>query len=173
VGTPFWYAPYLEGDITVDVRCGIDMIELDRIEKALSCNGDSFKRKVFTEKERDYCEARGAGGTRSYAVRFCAKEAVSKALGTGFSRGVSFHDIEIINEISGKPRVILHNQAKRLFETIGARAIDVSLTHSRDYAAAQAVIIVHGSSLVEHSQGECSSVHGSSLVEHSQGGINL
>ena len=125
----------------MDVRCGIDLIELDRIEKALLSNGESFKRKVFTERERAYCEARGVGGVRSYAVRFCAKEAVSKALGTGFSRGISFQDIEIVNEINGKPKVILHNEARKLFDAIGAKAIDVSLTHSRDYAAAQAVII--------------------------------
>ena len=124
----------------MNIRCGIDIIELDRISRALS-DGDSFKNKVFTLKERAYCEDRGKGSLQSYAARFCAKEAVVKALGTGISEGISFQDIEVLNEENGKPIVILHGEAKRIYEMLGSKAIDVSLSHSRDYAAAQAVIL--------------------------------
>ncbi len=123
------------------VRCGMDIVELDRIEKALA-QGESFIKRVYTPVERAYCEARGKAATQSFAARFCAKEAVSKALGTGIAKGVSFQDIEIINDRDGKPVVTLHGEAKRHFECLGAKAIDISLTHSRDYAAAQAVILI-------------------------------
>jgi holo-[acyl-carrier protein] synthase len=78
---------------------------------------------------------------QSYAARFCAKEAVAKALGTGISQGISFQDIEIINEENGKPIVILYGEAERIYRNLGSKAIDISLTHSRDYAAAHAVIL--------------------------------
>jgi holo-[acyl-carrier protein] synthase len=121
------------------IRCGMDIVELERIEKALT--QESFINRVYTPRERAYCEARGKAALQSFAARFCAKEAVSKALGTGIAQGVSFQDIEIVNDANGKPVVTLQNEAKRHFEAMGAKAIDISLTHSRDYAAAQAVIL--------------------------------
>jgi len=124
----------------MNIRCGIDIIEIDRISKVLS-DGESFRNKVFTQRERDYCESRGRGSVQSYAARFCAKEAVVKALGTGISKGISYQDIEILNEENGKPKVILHGEAERIFKELGSKAIDISLTHSRAYAAAQAVIL--------------------------------
>ncbi len=124
------------------VRCGLDLVELERMERALSQHGESFKRKVFTSKERAYCEARGKAALQSFAARFCAKEAVAKALGTGIAKGVSFLDIEIVNGEEGKPSVILHGEARRIYEAMGGKAMDISLTHSRDYAAAQAVILL-------------------------------
>lgn len=123
------------------IRCGMDIVELDRIERALA-QGESFIKRVYTPNERAYCESRGKAALQSFAARFCAKEAVSKALGTGIAQGVSLQDIEVTNESGGKPVVILHNEAKRHFEAMGAKAIDISLTHSRDYAAAQAVILL-------------------------------
>ena len=124
------------------VRCGLDMIELDRMERALSQHGESFKNKVFTSGEKAYCEARGKAALQSYAVRFCAKEAVAKALGTGIAKGVSLIDIEVVSGAEGKPSVVLHGEARRVFEAMGAKAMDISLTHSRDYAAAHAVILL-------------------------------
>lgn len=125
---------------TMNIRCGIDIIELDRISRALD-NGDSFKNKVFTANERAYCEDRGKGSLQSYAARFCAKEAVAKALGTGISKGISFLDIEVLNDENGKPIINLYGEAERIYKILGSNAIDISLTHSRDYAAAQAVIL--------------------------------
>ncbi len=125
----------------MEIHCGVDLIELDRFEKALSM-GDSFKNRVFTPAEIAYCEARGKSGSlQSYAVRFCAKEAVAKALGTGIAKGISFQDIEISNKENGKPEVILSGEALKIFKAMGAFSIDVSLTHSRDYAMAQVVFL--------------------------------
>ncbi|MGI6622751.1 MAG: holo-ACP synthase [Clostridiaceae bacterium] len=125
----------------MDIHCGVDLIELDRFKKALSM-GDSFKNRIFTPAEIAYCEARGkAGSLQSYAVRFCAKEAVVKALGTGIAKGISFQDIEIKNKENGKPEVILTGEALNIFKEMGAVSIDVSLAHSRDYAMAQAVFL--------------------------------
>ncbi|MCX7772736.1 MAG: holo-ACP synthase [Clostridia bacterium] len=125
----------------MDLRCGLDIVELERIERALTQHGSAFKNRVYTKRESEYCDARGKASIQSYAARFSAKEAVSKALGTGIAKGVSFLDIEIINDEHGKPRVLLHGEAKKIYEGIGGKALDISLTHSRDYAAAQAVIL--------------------------------
>jgi len=125
----------------MDIRCGIDIIELERISRALQ-SSNSFKKKVYTEKEQACCENKGKGMLQSYAACFCAKEAVAKALGTGISEGISFLDIEIVNDDKGKPVVNLSGQALLRYGNMGARAIDISLTHCRDYALAQAVILI-------------------------------
>jgi holo-[acyl-carrier protein] synthase len=122
------------------VRTGIDIVEIDRIRNAVDSAGDSFIRRVFTEKEIAYCESKKKAGIMSYAARFSAKEAVSKALGTGIATGVSFQDIEIVNDEYGKPHVFLHGEAEKRYGSIGGKTLDISLTHSRDYAAAFVVI---------------------------------
>lgn len=125
----------------MEIRCGIDIIELERISRALQ-TGSSFKNKVFTQKEQSYCEGRGKGQVQSYAVRFCAKEAVAKALGTGISKGISFKDIEVVNDKNEKPEVNLFGEALVIYRNMWGRSIDVSLSHSREYALAQAVILI-------------------------------
>lgn len=126
----------------MDIRCGLDLVEIERIERTLSKGGESFKDRVFTVTEKAFCEKRGKASAQSYAARFCAKEAVVKALGTGISGGISFLDIEVVNDGMGKPRVNLYNAALRKFESIGGKAIDISLTHTKNYAAAQVVILL-------------------------------
>jgi len=122
------------------VLAGIDIVEIDRIKRAIERGGDAFIRRIFTSREIEYCESRGTARFSSYAVRFSAKEAVSKALGTGISQGVSFQDIEVVNDPNGKPHVILRGKAEERFRMLHGISMDVSLTHSRDYAAAYAVI---------------------------------
>jgi phosphopantethiene--protein transferase domain len=122
------------------VLAGIDIVEIDRIKKAIERGGNSFIRRIYTPREIKYCEERGDARFGSYAARFSAKEAVSKALGTGISNGISFQDIEVVNDAGGKPRVILHGKAGERFRSLGGISMDISLTHSRDYAAAYAVI---------------------------------
>lgn len=123
------------------VHCGLDLIELERMKKALSMRGESFMNKVYTSNEKTFCEGRGKASLQSYAARFCGKEAVAKALGTGISKGITFLDIEITVDDNGKPYVTLYNEAKRVYDAMGGKSIDISLTHTRDYAAAQAVIL--------------------------------
>lgn len=122
------------------VRAGIDIVEIERIRDAVEKAGDGFLRRVFTDREIAYCQSKGKACMSSYAARFSAKEAVSKALGTGIARGVSFQDIEIRNDDLGKPQAVLSGEAEERFREIGGKTMDISLTHSREYAAAYVVI---------------------------------
>lgn len=122
------------------IFCGVDIVEIDRIKNSLQKSGSAFKDRIFTRNEIEYCEKKNSTRYQSYAARFAAKEAVSKAFGTGISKGLSWKDIEILNDASGKPDVVLSGKGKELFEEIGAVSISLSLSHSRDYAVAYAVI---------------------------------
>ena len=88
----------------MSVHCGVDIIEIDRVKKSVD-ELESFRSRVFTEKEIAYCEGRNKAKYESYAARFAAKEAVLKALGTGLSDGVEWKHIEISNDERGKPVV--------------------------------------------------------------------
>lgn len=123
------------------IYCGVDMVEIQRIKDSIDRYGDTFIQKVFTPGEINYCESRKNGKFESYAARFAAKEAVSKALGTGFARGVSLKGIELTTTGGGKPEVILHGSTKERFLLMGGASMDISLTHSRHYATAFAVIL--------------------------------
>jgi len=122
------------------VSCGVDIIEIDRVKESIEASGISFLKKVFTENEIEYCESKKAARFQSYAVRFAAKEAVSKAFGTGISGGIGWKDIEIMNDGLGKPRIILYGRAKELFDGLNPIDISISLSHSKEYAVAYAVI---------------------------------
>ena len=122
---------------------GSDIIDIRRIERTLERFGSRFTERLFTETERRKSEAR-AGRAASYAKRFAAKEACSKALGTGFRKGVFWRDLGVVNLPSGKPTLVLTgNAAKRLAAITppGMRAqIDLSLTD--DHPQAQAIVII-------------------------------
>lgn len=112
---------------------GNDIIEIKRIENAVK--KESFVKKVFTEKEIEYIISRG-GRAETYAGKFSAKEAVSKALGTGV-RGFSPNDIEILNNELGKPYVIFKNS----IEGFNSKYfVEISISHCREYAVATAII---------------------------------
>lgn len=125
----------------MSLRCGIDIVEIDRIKRVLDSNEERFKTRVFTEAEILYCEDRKNSRFESFAAAFCGKEAVSKALGSGIGKGVELKDIEIVHDEFGKPFVLLKNRAKEIFEELGANEIDISLTHCKEYAVANCVII--------------------------------
>lgn len=112
---------------------GNDIIEISRIEKAVS--KDIFVKKIYTEKEIEYIKSKG-NRAETYAGKFSAKEAVSKALGTGV-RNFSPADIEILNDTLGKPYVIFRNSIEK-FNNI--YQCDISISHCKEYAAAVAVI---------------------------------
>ncbi len=122
------------------IYCGTDIIEIDRIKKSLEKCGTSFFVRVFTESEISYCESKNNAKFKSYAARFAAKEAVAKALGTGIDEGICWKDIEVTNNVRGKPCVTLHGRAKDIFEAIGGADISLSLSHCENYAVAFAVI---------------------------------
>ena len=116
------------------MRVGVDLIEIERIRRALE-RYPGFRERCFTEAERAYCDSR-ANPAQSYAGRFAGKEAVGKALGIG----VHFTWKEI--EIAGRPKpgVCLSGRTRAWAERIGAGAIDLSMTHSRELAAAICVV---------------------------------
>lgn len=114
---------------------GNDIVEIKRIEKAIQ--NESFKKRVYTSLEIELLEKKGAGKIASYAGRFSAKEAISKAMGTGV-RGFNLIDIEIVNDEFGKPVVIFKNG---LEERMRGMKVELSISHSKEYATAVAVII--------------------------------
>lgn len=122
------------------VGLGLDLVEVQRIRALLEKSGDRFKDRVFTEEEVSYCDS-CADGAMHYAARFAAKEAVAKALGTGFSAGVSWRDIEVTRSGQGAPSVRLHGGAAQIAETLGIRRWLLSLTHTQGAASAAAVAV--------------------------------
>lgn len=120
------------------IAIGIDIIEISRIEAALSRQGERFRRRVFTDAESDYCESRPSRFP-SYAARFAAKEAVMKALGTGWAGGIGWRDIEIIATESRAPAIAMTGRALDRFREMGGKTVHLSLTHSRGLAIAQVV----------------------------------
>ena len=115
---------------------GTDIIEIARVEKAAT---PAFLKRVYTEREQEYCEARGAGRYASYGARWAGKEAVLKAFGTGLRRG-SLLDIEILNDELGCPKVQLSGYFEQLAREMGISRVWLSLSHARDYATAQCVM---------------------------------
>ena len=122
------------------VYTGIDIIEVARIENALTQNG-GFRDKVFTESEIRCCEAAGLHKYESYAARFAAKEAAAKAFGCGVGARFSFKDCEILKEDTGKPVLHFTGNALLLANRLKIHATDVSLTHIKDTAAATVIMI--------------------------------
>ena len=118
------------------VGLGTDIIEISRVHKALE--NTRFAERVFTEREREYCNSRGAQRDASYAVRFAGKEAVLKAFGTGLRHG-SLQDIEILPDALGCPRLQLSGYFARLAEERAIQQFFVSLSHAREYAVAQCI----------------------------------
>jgi len=99
-----------------------------------------FVERVFTPAERAYCDGRGAVAAQHYAARFAAKEAALKALQTGWRGGIGWQDVEIASRESGAPYLILHGVVKELFNSSGATAVHLSMSHTTEHAIAQVVL---------------------------------
>ena len=121
------------------VSIGIDIIEVARIREVL-LRTPRFADRVFTPAERGYCECRGAVAAQHYAARFAAKEAALKALQTGWRGGISWQDVEIASRDLGAPYLILHGPVKTLFDSSGATAAHLSMSHTSEHAIAQVVL---------------------------------
>ena len=121
------------------VGIGYDMVEVSRIESVLSHWGSRFEKRVFTALELKYCRSKKDCAQR-LACRFAAKEAVFKALGTGWQRGVSWKEIEVTNDHLGKPSITLSGRARQISLQLGVRSIFVSMTNTREYGAAQVIL---------------------------------
>lgn len=100
-----------------------------------------FVERVFTAQERDYCARRGAiVCAQHYAARFAAKEAAFKALGTGWSNGVGWQEVEVVRAASGAPAIVFHGRAEQLFKKTGADRVHLSMSHTSEHAIAQVVL---------------------------------
>ncbi|MEM8864395.1 MAG: holo-ACP synthase [Planctomycetota bacterium] len=117
---------------------GTDIIECLRIAKMIERHGELFISRVYTEFEIEYCSARKSA-TQHYAGRWAAKEAVLKALGTGWVKGIGWRDVEVRNATGGAPLVRLHGGARDVFELSGAKRIHLSISHCRSHATAYAI----------------------------------
>lgn len=121
------------------VGLGIDVVEIARM-KAILERTSSFAEKTFSPAERAYCDSKAIPAIH-YATRFAAKEAVLKALGTGFSEGIGTRDIEVRRASKGRPYVVLSGRAKEVAEEMGVRELPVSLSYTHEEAVACAMAI--------------------------------
>lgn len=120
--------------MTAKFAVGVDIIEIDRVADVIARHGDRFLQRVYTDDEIAHCRGR----VHELAARFAAKEAVMKALGTGI-RGVGWKEIEILPNRRGKPLIFLYGRGAERAERIQMRGLEVSLTHSKEYAIASVV----------------------------------
>lgn len=119
------------------IGIGVDIIEIDRIQNSIDKYGDHFLNKVFTQVEIDYCGAK-ANKYQHYAARFAAKEAVYKAISTGWNTKANWQSIEVFNDDSGMPFVNLKDGLKEFLGT--DKDLKISMSHSRDYVVCTAII---------------------------------
>lgn len=117
------------------VGIGNDIVEVDRLKKAIQRQGQKFLDRIYTEAEQTYC-LRYQESARHFAGRFAAKEAIVKALGTGFREGITWQDIEIVNDSQGKPIVRLSESVNKIFND---PEILLSISHCHAYAMATAL----------------------------------
>ena len=120
------------------VGTGIDIIEIDRIKNSIQKYSDRFKKKIFTQKEIDYCDSQ-AEPAKHFAARFSVKEAVLKCFGTGMSGGILWKDIEVDKLESGQPILNLYGKGEKIFDQLNLKHIHISITHDKIYAVAHAI----------------------------------
>lgn len=120
------------------IGIGTDLCAVSRMEKAIQ--KESFLRRFFTQQERETLQSRGKGMAQSAAAMFAAKEAVVKALGTGFSGGIMPEQVEVLHSETGAPSLSLHGAAREKMEALGGQRMLVSLSHEGDFALAFVIL---------------------------------
>ena len=120
------------------VGMGIDVAEVPRIQAVIESQKERFLRRVFTPEEAAYCE-QFKNKYERYSGRFAVKEAAMKALGTGWSRGVRWVDLEIVRMRGGRPTLVLKGEARKIADALGVKNIVVSITHTEAQAIAQVI----------------------------------
>ena len=121
---------------------GKDLVEIESIKRAID-NNDRFLERIFTKKEIAWGEKK-RNRYQFYGAHFATKEAVMKALGTGWRKGVRWIDIQIIHNDDGKPEVRLVGKTKEIAKKLGIDEVLISMSHTKEYAIAQAIAIKHG-----------------------------
>ena len=122
---------------------GTDIIECPRIGKMIEQHGELFLRRVYTDREIRYCQSR-KHAIEHFAGRWAAKEAILKAIGTGWARGIAWTDLEVRSSFSGEPKVLVCGGAKDAALRRGIGDILVSISHCRTYATAYAMAVSDG-----------------------------
>jgi len=123
----------------VIISVGVDIVEVYRIRETLA-RTPRFAERVFTEKERAYCDAKGMAAAQSYAARFAAKEAFLKALKTGWRGKITWQDIEVVSGENGVPDLEIRGAARKILENLGANKIHLSMSHTTEHAIAQVIL---------------------------------
>lgn len=118
---------------------GIDIVEIARFDRFQQQGNDALFKRLFTEAEIAYCAPKKQSA-QHYALRFAAKESFLKALGTGLRDGLSWHDIEVVNDELGKPELKLYGRAQEMFRKAGLSSCFVSLSHDAGCAVAMVVL---------------------------------
>ena len=126
-------------NVAMIIGTGVDIAEVPRIRESIERFGDRFLRRIFTDGEIRYCE-RKARRFESYAARFAAKEAAMKALGTGWSHGVRWRDIEVVRPKGQRPTIQFHGEAAAIAAKLGTKNIALSLTHTSEQALAHVIL---------------------------------
>ncbi len=121
------------------VGTGIDIAEVPRIAESIERFGERFLRRVFTEEEIRYCDSK-ANRVERYAVRFAAKEAAMKALGTGWNHGVRWRDVEVFRQTGRRPTIRFHGRAAEFAAKLGAKNIALSISHTPEHAIANVIL---------------------------------
>ena len=121
----------------MQIACGTDIIEIERIKKAIQENKEKFIDTIYTQKEKEYCESRNKVKYQHYAARFAAKEAIYKALSKVLEKKehISWKDVEIVNNEYGKPEINFLKEVAKI------KDIDISISHCKEYAVATVIII--------------------------------
>ncbi len=127
--------------LTMVYGIGIDIIKIDRFEKALERWGDRLCTRVFTPQEVAACLKKAHPG-RHLALRFAAKEAFLKAIGIGMFQGVAWKEIEILNDSLGRPQISIMGKAEKICQEKGTKEIFVSISHEEEYGVAQVILEV-------------------------------
>ena len=118
---------------------GIDITEVPRVAESISRFGDRFLHRIYTDGEIRYCESK-ANRVERYAARFAAKEAAMKALGTGWSRGIRWRDIEVYRQPGRRPTIRLHGRAAEFAANMGVKNVSLSLSHTAEQAIASVIL---------------------------------
>lgn len=118
---------------------GTDIVAIERFQRFIDENNTTLLDRLFTPQERQYCSPR-KNGASSYAARFAAKEAFLKALGTGLRDGISWHDVEVVNDQLGKPDLILTGRANESFLNLGLVRAFLTLAHDGGFAIATVLL---------------------------------
>lgn len=120
---------------------GIDLVDSARLARSIERTGQPFLDRVFTAGDQRYCEFKKKSKLQSYAGRFAIKESVMKVLGTGWANGIAWTDIEVVNEDSGQPRLLLHGRCKEIAAEQGITEIMISISHIETHAIGSAIAI--------------------------------